>query len=129
MSVIKFLPILIKNSQLRYNIPKLFSLTIPNVLQLLSQPEELYVKLNILIAKIFNSKKSSPYESHYLFDTFMKYNVIILRLQITTYKDEKKKKTIFYVLVGSVGSHTILHAILQFLRSLCNSKHFGEVGM
>ena len=111
MSVIKFLPILIKNSQLRYNIPKSFSLTIPNVLQLLSQPEELYVKLNILIAKNFNSRKSSPYEFYHLVDTFMKYNVLVLRLQITTYKDEKKKKkkTNFYVLVGS---HTILHAIL-----------------
>ena len=67
----------------------------------------------------------------------MKYNVLVLRLQITTYKDElkKKKKTDFYVLVGLVGSHTILrsymilHAILQFLRSLCDSKHYDEVGL
>ena len=101
---------------MRDNIPKSFSLTIPNVLQLLSQPEKLYVKLNILIAKIFNSRKSSPYESHHLVDTFMKYNVLVLRLQITSYKDEKKKKkkTDFYVLVGS---HTILRSymILQFI--------------
>ena len=54
----------------------------PNVLQLLSQLEELHVKLNILIAKIFNSRKSSPYESYNLVDTFMKYNVLVLRLQL-----------------------------------------------
>ena len=54
----------------------------PNVLQLLSQLEELHVKLHILIAKIFNSRKSSPYESHHLVDTFMKYNVLVLRLQL-----------------------------------------------
>ena len=54
MSVLKVVPILIENSQLGDNIPKSFGLTIPNVLQLLSQPEELYVKLNILIAKNFN---------------------------------------------------------------------------
>ena len=109
MSVLKFVPILIENSQLGDNIPKSFGLTIPNVLQLLSQPEELYVKLNILIAKIFNSRKSSPYESHHLVDIFMKYNVSILRLQITTYQDEfnLKKKTNFYVLVGSVGFNKI----------------------
>ena len=65
MSVLKVVPILIENSLLGDNIPKSFGLTIPNVLQLLSQLEELYVKLNILIAKIFNLKKSSPYESHY----------------------------------------------------------------
>ena len=88
MSVLKVVPILIENSQLGDNIPKSFGLTIPNVLQLLSQPKELYFKLNILIAKIFNSKKSSPYECHHLVDTFMKYNVLALRLQITTYKDE-----------------------------------------
>ena len=88
MSVLKVVPILIENSQLGDYIPKSFGLTIPNVLQLLSQPEELYVKLNILIAKIFNSRKSSPYESHHLVDIFMKYNVSILRLQITTYQDE-----------------------------------------
>ena len=93
MSVLKVVPILIENSQLGDNIPKSFGLTIPNVLQLLSQPEELYVKLNILIAKIFNSRKSSPYESHHLVDTFMKYNVLVLRLQITTYKDELTYKT------------------------------------
>jgi len=74
------------------NIPRSFGLTIPNVFQLLSQPEELYVKLNILMAKIFNSRKSSPYESHHLVDTFMRYNVLVLRLQITTYKDELKNK-------------------------------------
>ena len=85
-------PILIENSQLEDNIPKSFSLIIPNVLQLLSQPKELYVKLNILIAKVFNSIKLSPYESHHLVDTFMKYNVLVLKLQITTYKDELKKK-------------------------------------
>ena len=99
MSVLKVVSILIENSQLGDNIPKSFGLTIPNVLQLLSQPEELYVKINILIAKIFNSRKSSPYESHHLVDIFMKYNVSILRLQITTYQDEfnlkKKKKLIF----------------------------------
>ena len=58
-----------------------------NVFQLLSQLEELHVKLNILIAKIFNSRKSSPYESHRLVDTFMKY---VLSLEITTYKVELK---------------------------------------
>ena len=68
------------------NILKSFSLTISNVLQLLSQLKELYVKLNILIAKIFNSRKSSPYESHHLVDTFMKYNVLVLRLQIQLIK-------------------------------------------
>ena len=88
MSVLKVVQILIENSQLGDNIPKSFGLTIPNVLQLLSQLGGLYVKFNIFIAKIFNSRKSSPYESHYLVDTFMKYNVIILRLQITTYKDK-----------------------------------------
>ena len=92
MSVLKVVPILIENSQLGDNIPKSFGLTIPNVLQLLSQPKELYVKFNILIAKIFNSRKSYPYESYHLVDTFMKYNVLVLRLQITTYKDEKKKE-------------------------------------
>ena len=90
MSVLKVIPILIKNSQLGDNIPKSFGFTISNVLQLLSQPEELYVMLNILIAKNFNWRKSSPYESHHLVDTFMKYNVLVLRLQITTYKDELK---------------------------------------
>ena len=44
----------------------------------------------------------------------MKYNVSILRLQITTYQDEfnfffLKKKTNFYVLVGSVGFNKILY--------------------
>ena len=92
MSVLKVVPILIEKSQLRDNIPKSFGLTILNVLQLLSQPEELYVKLNILIAKFFNSRKLSPYKSHHLVDTFMKYNVLVLRLQITTDKDELKKK-------------------------------------
>ena len=92
MSVLKVVPILIENSQLGENIPKSFGFTIPNVLQLLSQPEELSVKLNILIAKFFNSRKSSPYESHHLVDTFMKYNVLVLRLKITTYKYELKKK-------------------------------------
>ena len=91
MSVLKVVPILIENSQLGDNIPKSFGLTIPNVLQLLSQPEELYVKLNILIAKNFNSRKLSPYESHHLIDTFRKYNVLVLRLQITTYKKNKIK--------------------------------------
>ena len=95
MSVLKVVPILIENSQLGDNIPKSFGLTIPNVLQLLSQPEELYVKLNILMEKNFNSRKSYPYESHHSVDTFMKCNVLVLRLQITTYKDEKKKKLIF----------------------------------
>ena len=57
-----------------------------------SQPKELYVKLNILIAKIFNSGKSSLYESHHLVGTFMKYNVLVLRLQFTTFKDKLKKK-------------------------------------
>ena len=109
MSVLKIVPILIENSQLVDNIPKSFGLTIPNVLQLLSQPGGLYVKLNILMEKIFNSRKSSPYESHHLVDTFMKYKVLVLT------SSKKKKKTNFYVLVGSVGSHTILHAILQFL--------------
>ena len=85
---LKVVPSLIKNSQLRDNIPKSFSLTIPNVLQLLLQPKELYIKLNILITKIFNSRKSYPYESHHLVGTFMKCNVLVLRLQITTYKDE-----------------------------------------
>ena len=56
--------------------PKSFGLTIPNVLQLLSQPEELYDKLNIHMEKIFNSRNSSPYKSHYLVDTFIKYNVL-----------------------------------------------------
>ena len=91
MSVLKVVSILIENSQLGDNIPKLFGLTIPNVLQLLSQPGELYVKINILIAKIFYTRKSSPYKSHHLVDTFMMYNVLVLRLQITTYK----KKMIF----------------------------------
>ena len=76
---LKVVPSLIKNSQLRDNIPKSFSLTIPNVLQLLLQPKELYIKLNILITKIFNSRKSSLYESHHLVDTFMKYNVLVFR--------------------------------------------------
>ena len=103
MSVLKVVPILIEKSQLRDNIPKSFGLTILNVLQLLSQPEELYVKLNILIAKFFNSRKSSSYESHHLVDTFMKYNVLVLRVHITTYKDKiKKEKIEFYILVGSV---------------------------
>ena len=43
----------------------------------------------------------------------MKYNVLVLRLQFTTFKDKlkkkEKKKKDFYVLVGSIGSHTILH--------------------
>ena len=91
MSILKVVLILIENSQLGDNIPKSFGLTIPNVLQLLSQPEELYVKLNILISKFLNSRKSSPYESHHLVDTFMEYNILVLRLQITTYKDELKK--------------------------------------
>ena len=56
-----------------------------------SELEELYVKINILIPKTFNSRKSSPYESHYLVDTFMKYNVLVLRLKITTYNYELKK--------------------------------------
>ena len=104
MSVLKVVPILIENSQLGDNIPKSFGLTIPNVLQLLSQPEELYVKLNILIAIFFNSRKSSSYKSHHLVDTFMKYNVLVLRVHITTYKDKikKEKKIEFYILVGSV---------------------------
>ena len=133
MSVLKFVPILIENSQLEDNIPKSFSLIIPNVLQLLSQPKELYVKLNILIAKVFNSIKLSPYESHHLVDTFMKYNVLVLKLQITTYKDElkkKEKKIDFYVLVGFVGSHTILYdptGDFIIFTILCDSKHFGEV--
>ena len=88
MSVLKVVPILIENSQLGDNIPKSFGLIILNVLQLLSQPDELYVKLNILIAKIFNSRKSSPYESHHLVDTFME--VQCLSLEITIYKDELK---------------------------------------
>ena len=88
MSVLKVVPILRENSQLGDNIPKSFGLTIPNVLQFLSQPEKLYVKLNILMEKNFNSRKSYPYESHHLVDTFMKCNVLVLRLQITTYKDE-----------------------------------------
>ena len=92
MSVFKVVPILIENTQLGGNIPKSLDFTIPNVFQLLSQPEELYLKLNILIAKIFNSRKSYPYESYHLVDTFMKYNVLVLRLQITTYKDELRKK-------------------------------------
>ena len=112
MSVLKVVPILIEGGG--GNLPKSFVLTIPNALQLLSQPEELHVKLNILIAKIFNSGKSSLYESHHLVGTFMKYNVLVLRLQFTTFKDKlkkkkKKKKKDFYVLVGSIGSHTILH--------------------
>ena len=102
MRVLKIVPILIENSQLVDNIPKSFSLTIPNVLPLLSQPGGLYVKLNILIAKIFNSRKSSPYESHHLVDTFMKYKVLVL-----TSSKKKKKKTNFYVLVGSVGFNKI----------------------
>ena len=133
MSVVKVVPILIENSQLEDNIPKSFSLIIPNVLQLLSQPKELYVKLNILIAKVFNSIKLSPYESHHLVDTFMKYNVLVLKLQITTYKDElkkKEKKIDFYVLVGFVGSHTILYdptGDFIIFTILCDFKHFGEV--
>ena len=91
MGVLKVVAILIENSQLEDNIPKSFGLTISIVLQLLSQPKELYVKLNILIEKNFNSRKSSPYESHHLLDTFIKYNVLVLRVQITTYKDELKK--------------------------------------
>ena len=43
-SVLKVKTILIENSQLEDNIPKSFGLTILNILQLLSQPEELYVK-------------------------------------------------------------------------------------
>ena len=86
MSVLKTVPILIENSHIGDNIPKSFGLTIPNVLQLLSQPEELYVKLNILIAKIFNSRKSSPYESHHLVDTFMKYNVLVLSYKLQLIK-------------------------------------------
>ena len=133
MSVVKVVPILIENSQLEDNIPKSFSLIIPNVLQLLSQPKELYVKLNILIAKVFNSIKLSPYESHHLVDTFMKYNVLVLKLQITTYKDElkkKEKKIDFYILVGFVGSHTILYdptGDFIIFMILCDSKYFGEV--
>ena len=46
----------------------------------------------MLIAKIFNSGKSSLYESHHLVGTFMKYNVLVLRLQFTTFKDKLKKK-------------------------------------
>ena len=42
----------------------------------------------------------------------MKYNVLVLRLQITTYKDELKKKTDFYILVRLVGSHTILRSYI-----------------
>ena len=104
MSVVKVVPILIENSQLEDNIPKSFGFTIPNVLQLLSQPKELYVKLNILIAKIFNSRKSSPYESHRLVDTPMKYNVLVLRLPITTYKNEllKKKKIYIYIYMNEL---------------------------
>ena len=88
LSVFKVVPILIENTQLGGNIPKSLGFTIPNVFQLLSQLEELHVKLNILIAKIFNSRKSSPYKSHHLVDTFMKY---VLSLEITTYKVEPKK--------------------------------------
>ena len=91
MGVLKVVPILIENSELGDNIPESFGFTIPNVLQLLSQPEKLHVKLNILKAKIFNSRKSSLCESHQLVDTFMKYNVLVLRLQVTIYKDELKK--------------------------------------
>ena len=69
-------------------------------------------------AKFFNSRKLSPYKSHHLVDTFMKYNVLVLRLQITTDKDElkkkkeKKKKEIYILVesVGSVGSHMILQS-------------------
>ena len=106
MSVLKVVPIWIENSQLGDNIPKSFGLTTPNVLQLLSQPEELYVKLNILISKFLNSRKSSPYESHHLVDTFMEYNILVLRLQITTYKDElkkKKKKKNWFLCSGRIG--------------------------
>ena len=70
------------------------------------------MKLNILTAKFFNSRKSSLCESQQLVDTFMKYNVLVLRLQFTIYKDElkkKKKKTNFYVLVELVGSYMIIH--------------------
>ena len=86
--MLKVVPILIENSELGDNIPESFGFTIPNVLQLLSQPEKLYVRLNILIAKNFNSRKSSPYESHHLVDTFME--VQCLSLEITIYKDELK---------------------------------------
>ena len=92
MSVLKIVPILIENSIGGNHTSKSFGLPIPNTLQLLSQLEELHVKLNILIAKIFNSGKSSLYESHHLVDTFMKYNVLVLRLQFTTFKDKLKKK-------------------------------------
>ena len=91
MSVLKIVPILIENSIGGNHTSKSFGLPIPNTLQLLSQLEELHVKLNILIAKFFNSRKLSPYQSHHLIDTF-KYNVLVLRLQFTTYKDGLKKK-------------------------------------
>ena len=109
MGVLEVVPILIKKTQLGDNISKSSGLTISNILQLFSEPEELYVKLNILIAQFFNSRRSSPYESHHLVDND------------------------FYVLVGSVGSHTILrsftilHTILQFLRFLCDSLWGGII--
>lgn len=40
------------------------SITISNALQLRSQPEELQVKLNTLIANVCNSGHSSPKEYH-----------------------------------------------------------------
>ena len=57
-----------------------FGLTISNAIQFLSQPKELHVKLNILIANFFNLGQSSPYESHHLADTYMNYNVLVLRI-------------------------------------------------
>ena len=76
-----------------HNIPKSFSLTISNALQFLSQPDELHVKLNILIANFFNSGQSSPYESHHSADTCMNYNILGLRIYSTTNKDEFECKT------------------------------------
>ena len=76
-----------------HNIPKSFGLTISNALQFLSQPDELHVKLNILIANFFNSGQSSPYESHHSADTYMNYNILVLRIKFTTNKDEFECKT------------------------------------
>ena len=63
-----------------HNIPKSFGLTISNALHFLSKPKELHVKLNILIEKFFNSGHSSPYESHHSADTYMNYNVLVLKI-------------------------------------------------
>ena len=80
MSVLKVVSILIENSQLGDNIPKSFGLTIPNVLQLLSQPGELYVKINILIAKIFYSRKSSPYELYVKINILESHLVLLFQM-------------------------------------------------